>query len=140
MKLTMELPVSTYALLFPAVSLLFLSYTNRFLHLSALIRKLHLDWKDNHDEVLFSQISNLQRRLILIRGMQLLGALSLLFSVTAMLIRIAHFPIVAAFLFVAALLIMCFSLIGLIIEVWISGGALRIVLKNLEDERKSQRE
>ncbi len=37
----MTLEVSTPALLFPAISLLFLSFTNRFLHLSALIRSLH---------------------------------------------------------------------------------------------------
>lgn len=41
----MTLEVSTPALHFPAISLLFLTYPNRFLHLSALIRKLHREKK-----------------------------------------------------------------------------------------------
>ncbi len=139
----MELPVSTYALLFPAVSLLFLSYTNRFLHLSALIRKLHSDWVGNHDDLLIAQISNLRRRLVLIRSMQFLGAVSLLLSILAILIQLCGLEEVACGLFVGALGVMSLSLIGLIWEVWISGGALRIVLKalegDLEQEKRNQR-
>jgi len=130
----MELPVSTYALLFPAVSLLFLSYTNRFLHLSALIRTLYTDWKGSHDELIFTQIENLKRRVELIRWMQFMGALSLLLSILAMLVRIFDCSNVAVTCFIASLIIMCSSLCLLIIEIWISGGALRIVLKNLEKD------
>ncbi|MCE2961270.1 MAG: DUF2721 domain-containing protein [Akkermansiaceae bacterium] len=79
----MHLEISTPALLFPAISLLFLSYTNRFLHLSALIRKLHSDWLERKDSLLMRQIQNLRKRLVLIRGMQLLGALSLLLCVVS---------------------------------------------------------
>jgi hypothetical protein len=81
----MTLEVSTPALLFPAISLLFLSYTNRFLHLSALIRSLHSDWLVRGDELLRDQINNLRRRLTLIRAMQLFGAVSLLLCVISML-------------------------------------------------------
>ena len=81
----MDLEISTPALLFPAVSLLFLSYTNRFLHLAALVRKLHGHWLQDHEQVVQEQISNLRTRLILIRWMQLLGAVSLLHCVFSML-------------------------------------------------------
>jgi hypothetical protein len=37
----MELPITTPALLFPAISLLMISYTARFLHLANLARSLH---------------------------------------------------------------------------------------------------
>ena len=37
----MELSLATPALLFPAVSMLMLAYTNRFLALASLIRELH---------------------------------------------------------------------------------------------------
>lgn len=134
----MELPVSTYALLFPAVSLLFLSYTNRFLHLSSLIRKLHSDWESNHEGLILAQISNLRKRLILIRGMQLLGATCLLLSVLAMLLTIADQHQLALILFVIALCFMTTSLVGLITEVWISGGALRILLKSLEKKHEAE--
>ena len=129
----MELPVSTYALLFPAVSLLFLSYTNRFLHLSSLIRKLYMDWDKNHDALILAQISNLRKRLVLIRGMQLLGAICLFLCVLAMLLTLAKLHLVALTLFVIALVFMAASLTGLIVEVWISGGALRIMLKTIEE-------
>ena len=79
------LEISTPALLFPAISLLFLSFTNRFLHLAALIRHLHNDWLQRHDDALLAQIDNIRRRLKLIRWMQLLGALSLLLCVVSMI-------------------------------------------------------
>ena len=132
--MNIDLPVSTFALLFPAVSLLFLSYTNRFLHLSALIRKLHSDWKGNHDQILLAQIANLRKRLLLIRWMQFLGALSLLFSVIGMLCRIFELMDLSGILFISSLLFMTLSLLSLVKEIWISGGALRIVLKALEKD------
>ncbi len=134
----MDLPVSTYALLFPAVSLLFLSYTNRFLHLSSLIRKLHNDWVGNHDNLLLKQIANLRKRLILIRWMQFLGALSLFSSVLGMLLRVFGIEIVSAYLLISALIMMCLSLLLLAKEIWVSGGALKIVLKTLEDDLKKE--
>ncbi len=132
----MDLPISTYALLFPAVSLLFLSYTNRFLHLSALIRKLHTEWEGNHEDLLILQISNLRQRLELIRLMQLLGALSLLLSVFGMLLKIFGADEIAHYSFIGALVLMFGSLFGLTKEIWISGGALRILLKDIEKEVK----
>lgn len=130
----MILEVSTPALLFPAISLLFLSYTNRFLHLAALIRKLHSDWLEKRDHTLRAQIENLKRRLVLIRTMQLLGALSLLLCVVAMLSVSAGHQMVAMISFVVALIMMAFSLAALVYEVWISGGALGILLNAVEKE------
>lgn len=128
----MTLEVSTPALLFPAISLLFLSYTNRFLHLAALIRQLYRDWLEKHDETLMRQISNLRRRLFLIRLMQLLGAVSLLLCVISMVAVTAQLQWLAVTAFVAALVLMAGSLACLTWEVWISGGALRILLQALE--------
>lgn len=132
----MTLEVSTPALLFPAVSLLFLSYTNRFLHLSALIRTLHGDWISKGDSVLKMQIDNLGRRLILIRGMQLLGAVSLLLCVVSMVGVIFDSDRVGLISFSFALLLMGASLFCLIWEIWISGGALRIMLSSVGDGEK----
>jgi hypothetical protein len=128
------LEVSTPALLFPAISLLFLSYTNRFLHLAALIRKLHSDWLERRDHTLRAQIENLKRRLVLIRSMQLLGALSLLLCVISMLSVSAGQQMVAMISFVVALIMMALSLLALVYEVWISGGALGILLSVVEKE------
>lgn len=132
----MTLEVSTPALLFPAISLLFLSFTNRFLHLSALIRSLHSDWLERGDATLRAQIDNLRRRLTLIRTMQLFGAISLFLCVISMLGVISGYSEAALGTFLAALILMAFSLGCLIYEVWISGGALRILLNAVEGKSK----
>ncbi len=129
----MTLEVSTPALLFPAISLLFLSYTNRFLHLSALIRRLHGDWVEKGDSVLRAQIENLRRRLKLIRAMQMFGAVSLLLCVVAMLGVMGAIPPLAIGAFVGALALMAISLVCLVYEIWISGGALGILLNSVEE-------
>lgn len=131
----MTLEVSTPALLFPAISLLFLSYTNRFLHLSALVRNLHSAWRENGDQLLLAQIENLRRRLILIRWMQLLGAVSLFLCVMAMVTVIADLPRIAMGSFAAALLLMAGSLACLTKEIMMSGGALEIMLKAMEEDQ-----
>ncbi len=133
----MTLEVNTPALLFPAISLLFLSYTNRFLHLSALIRSLHSDWLEKGDAVLRAQIDNLRQRLTLIRTMQLFGALSLLLCVVSMLSVIGAFRTPALVTFFSALVLMGLSLGCLIYEIWISGGALRILLNAVEDSGRT---
>ena len=130
----MTLEVSTPALLFPAISLLFLSFTNRFLHLSALIRRLHGDWLDRGDEIIRAQIENLRKRLILIRSMQLFGSFSLLLCVVSMLSVIGHMNGLALLAFSVALALMAISLACLVVEVWISGGALRILLNSVEQD------
>ena len=132
----MILEVSTPALLFPAISLLFLSYTNRFLHLAALIRNLYSDWEENRDGLLMQQIENLRKRLVLIRGMQLLGAVSLLLCVSSMVAVISGFDNLAMGAFALALVFMATSLGCLVWEIWISGGALRIMLSAMEDASK----
>lgn len=130
----MTLEVSTPALLFPAISLLFLSFTNRFLHLSALIRSLHREWIDTGHSTLRAQIDNLRRRLALIRSMQLLGAISLLLCVISMLSVIAKHQDVGIGTFLVALVLMAVSLGCLIREIWISGGALKILLNDVEND------
>ena len=130
----MILEISTPALLFPAVSLLFLAYTNRFLHLAALVRNLHLDWIETKEEALRAQIDNLRRRLKLIRWMQLLGAASLLLCVISMVAVMFGYGRTGIVTFDAALVLMGASLIALILEIWCSGGALQILLKRVEEE------
>ena len=128
----MTLEISTPALLFPAVSLLFLSYTNRFLHLAALVRTLHGEWERDRLESAKVQIDNLSKRLFLIRWMQLLGALSLLLCVISMLAIMLDRPGWANGSFFGAVILMSLSLASLVVEIVISGGALRILLGRME--------
>lgn len=128
------LEVSTPALIFPAVSLLFLAYTNRFLHLASLIRQLHRDWLELRDEALRAQIENLRKRLRLIRWMQLLGAISILLSVVSMVAVLMEHPLTGWISFFVALILMGASLTCLILEIWCSGGALHILLNRVADD------
>lgn len=130
----MDLQISTPALLFPAISLLFLAYTNRFLHLASLIRTLHRDWIELKDEALRAQIVNIRKRLKLIRWMQIFGAVSLLLCVISMVAIVFGFATVGMICFIAALLLMGGSLASLVAEIWCSGGALQILLKRVEEE------
>lgn len=127
----MIIDISTPALLFPAVSLLFLSYTNRFIALSGLIRKLHTDWiqtPENCGSALLNQIKNIRKRLLLIRWMQVSGALSLLSCVLSMTVLLFGCQAMGTILFGLALVIMAISLCALVREASLAGGALRILL------------
>jgi len=131
----MEITIGTPALLFPAVSLLFLSYTNRFLALSSLVRRLHKEWQEgDHDPALNAQIKNLSRRLTIIRWMQMSGAISLLFSVLSMITLFFGYQLIGRIAFGSALIVMLISLNALIIESAVSGGALRIMLDQAKDK------
>src|SRR5688572_26333057 len=81
----MELSITTPALLFPAISLMMLAYTNRFLAIANLIRNLHAKYKLSPDEKhIVTQIKSLRTRIRLIRSMQAFAVLSFLFCVICM--------------------------------------------------------
>ena len=79
-----EFTLTTPALLFSAISLILLAYTNRFLGYAALIRDLHAKFLVNKDEILLGQIANLRRRLYLTKNMQIFGVSSLFLCVLTM--------------------------------------------------------
>jgi hypothetical protein len=68
----MDISLTTPALLFPAISLLMLAYTNRFLTLATIIRNLHNRYRNDANDNLLGQIANLRDRVYLIRNMQIL--------------------------------------------------------------------
>ena len=88
----MELTLTTPALLFPAISLLLLAYTNRFLTLANLIRELHRSYKSNPEEIIFAQILNLRYRVKLIRNMQIFGVGSFFGCVLCMFVHLRRVP------------------------------------------------
>jgi hypothetical protein len=128
----MELDIQTPALLFPAVSLLMLAYTNKFLAIANLIRKLYSDYEKNQHISLIAQISNLRRRLMLIRWMQVGGVASILCCVITMFLIYGGFQMWAKILFAISLLLMIASLVLSLVELFLSAGALRLLLRDLE--------
>lgn len=128
----MEFTLSTPALLFPAISLLLLAFTNRFLTLATIIRNLHDRYLDHPQEGLLGQIANLRYRIYLIRNMQIFGVASLLFCTFSMFALFMGFVVLGAWMFAAALILMMISLGISIRELQISVGALDLLLKNME--------
>lgn len=135
----MELTINTPALLFPAVSLLMLAYTNRFLALAALIRKLHGQHGEVHDDLVIAQISNLRARVYLIRNMQALGVIALLGCVLCMFLLLQGWQHAGQWIFGVSLILFISSLMLSIREIWISVNALDLQLSDLEKEQKQKR-
>ena len=129
----MELNLTTPALLFPAISLLLLAYTNRFLHLASLIRSLHGNYKKAPDPLIIAQIGNLRFRLGLIKTMQSLGVSSLFGCVLAMFTLFEGWERLATFIFAISLLLMLGSLAYSIWEIRLSAVALNLHLSDLEE-------
>jgi len=132
----MEINLTTPALLFPTVSLLMLAYTNRFLTLATIVRNLYERYASTHDESLLGQIDNLRFRVYLIRNMQIFGVLSLLFCVVSMFALFSGWTIGGQWSFAIALILMIVSLGISLRELFISVGALDLLLTNLEDSEK----
>lgn len=110
----MELSITTPALLFPAISLMMLAYTNRFLALASLIRNLHAQYKKEPAEKhLVQQIRNLRARIRLIRSMQGFGVLSFLFCIICMFSIFSEWETVSYIVFAASLLSFGISLVFL---------------------------
>src|SRR5215211_645983 len=105
----MDITLSTPALLFPAISLLMLAYTNRFLALSNRIRDLHEKYKATPDLLLIGQIRNLRLRVELIKHMQGAGVLGLLMCVVCMFLLFGGYLTAGKILFAASLILMALS-------------------------------
>jgi hypothetical protein len=132
----MELTLATPSLLFPAISLLLLAYTNRFLALAALIRELHSRYRASREPGLRFQIQNLRQRVLLIRNMQGAGVGSLLLCVFCMLLLFAGQVLLAKYLFSVSLFLMMTSLALSVREIQISVNALNIQLSDLEEDSR----
>ena len=132
----MEISLTTPALLFPAISLLMLAYTNRFLTIATIIRNLHDRYKSEATDNLLGQIANLRYRIYLIRNMQIFGVLSLLFCVISMFALFAGWVAGGQWTFGIALILMMVSMLISLRELQISVGALDLLLVELEEEEK----
>jgi Protein of unknown function (DUF2721) len=137
-----EISINIPALLFPAITLLMLAYTNRFLALASLIRNLHSKYKQVGEErnIIREQIRNLKRRLLLVKQMQASGIISFFLCVLCMLFIFLDYQLVAYSIFGLSLLFLLLSLALSLNEIFISTRALEIELKDmLESEEPDKR-
>ena len=124
----MDFSLTTPALLFPAISLLLLAYTNRFLALASLVRELKDRWRQRPDPGIPAQIANLKVRIRLIKRMQLLGVACFFLSVLTMLLIFVGWKLAAEAAFGLGLVLLLASLALSLRELSISADALDILL------------
>jgi len=128
-----QLTLTTPALLFSAISLIMLAYTNRFLAYAAVIRSLHDKYLQQKDERLIKQIKNIKKRLYLTRSMQISGISSLLLCVLTMFLIYIEQHTIAVWVFGLALVLLIVSLGFLIVEIQISVKALEHHISDIEN-------
>ena len=128
-----QLTLTTPALLFSAISLIMLAYTNRFLAYAAVVRNLHDKYLEKKDKALIKQIKNLKKRLYLTRSMQIFGISSLLLCVVTMFLVYIQQHTIAVWVFGLALILLILSLAFLIREIQISVEALEHHISDIEN-------
>jgi Protein of unknown function (DUF2721) len=131
-----KITLNTPALLFPAITLLMLAYTNRFLALASLIRSLRTKYNQvENKEVILQQIRNLRTRLNLIRYMQGMGVISFFLCVLCMYTIFRGWDDAAHYIFVASLLSLLLSLVFSLLEIQRSTKALELELGDIMDAK-----
>lgn len=126
--------LSTPSLLFPAISLIMLAYTNRFLGLSSVIRHLHSEYQQNPDSGIIYQIHNLRRRVFYIRNMQIYGCVSITLCIASMVFVFYGNQFWGIACFIGSLICMIVSLLISAYELFLSGDALNILLSGMEKD------
>lgn len=129
----MELTLTTPALLFPAISLLLLAYTNRFLTLANLTRDLYAKYRTAPDARLKAQLLNLRYRIGIIRWMQIFGVASFFGCVLSMFLIFAGFDLYATWIFGASLTLLLISLAFSLRELIVSIDALMLHISDLDE-------
>ncbi|HEY0075609.1 MAG TPA: DUF2721 domain-containing protein [Abditibacteriaceae bacterium] len=130
--------MATPALLFPAVSLLLLAYTNRFLALAHLIRTLHANHKIEPDPLIVQQIQFLRHRVVLIKNMQATGVFSIFLCVLCMFLLFAGYQRAGQLVFALSLIFLMLSLSLSLREIQISVNALNLQISDLEKQENRE--
>ena len=130
----MDISINTPALLFPAISLIMLAHTNRFLAISSVIRNLYERYeKGEKSHILHKQIKSLRYRLKLIKNMQALGVLSFISCIFSMYFIYIEKITPAHYLFAFSLLSFTASLLFSLLEIQKSTKALELQLSGMDD-------
>lgn len=135
-----DLTITTPAMLFPAISLLLLAYTNRYLGIANRVRFLFDSYQERPEHIILEQIQSLRSRLNLIRWTQVFGVSSLLLCVCVIFSMYISLHTLAHILFGISLLLMIMSLILSVMELNVSNATLNILLSDVETENRRNRQ
>ena len=135
----MEMTITTPSLLFPAISLLMLAYTNRFVTLANVIRQLSNLENAPSKDLVIRQIESLRTRMTVIRLMQAFGVLSFVFCTLSMFSLLVAWQVMGMYLFAVSLILLVISLLFSFYEVNISTTAINIELEKFDEELKKRK-
>lgn len=126
----MDMSIATPSLLFPAISLLLLAYTNRFVTLTNVIRQLARS-DDVSEELVRRQVKSFRVRLQVIRSMQVFGVSSFVLCTVSMFALYLGWVLAGQLLFGASLLLLLVSLLCSLYEVHISTKAINMEIEHM---------
>lgn len=134
-----DLTITTPAMMFPAISLLLLAYTNRYLTIANRVRSLFDSYQSQPDDIILRQIKSLRSRLNLIRWTQVSGVMSLLLCVAVIFAMYIKLTALAHIVFGVSLLLMMLSLVLSVMELNVSNATLNILLSDVETDKRRVR-
>ncbi len=128
----MDIPITTPALLFPAIAILMLGYVNRYLGTASLIRSFKKDYDSGYKHTkIVDQLKILKKRIELSRYMLTLGALSLMLACLSMFLIFAKQQHIGNFVFGLSILGMIVSLFVSLYETTLSNKSLIIEINDI---------
>ncbi len=130
----MTFAISTPIILFPAISLILLAYTEKFIQLARLIRNLKKQSASQTVPHLEEQIINLRRRVYLIRNMQAFGTGSFFLCIASIFLMFSELDQIAWYSFWISMVLLMIALYLSFKEVSLSSAALKLVISDIKDE------
>ena len=133
----MELSYSTIALLFPAIPLMFLVYSNTSTAVGARLRELFEavssgDVTQEQFPRLRDEAEYLAKRLSLLRSAQMLSGLTFLFNILTLVGIYIGKQVLAQYLFGCAVIVMMLSILLYLIEIATTVKAVGLILRRIQ--------
>lgn len=129
----MDITITTPALLFPAISVLFLAYSNRFLAIASRIREQHNLFNKTQSPVAKKQIDSLRWRIRIIVTMQVFAVIGIISCILAMGLIFYGSQQRGNIAFGFSMTFMILSLLASTVELLISTRALNIELEDMQN-------
>ena len=133
----MDLTYSTIALLFPAIPLLFLVYSNTSNEVGSRLRELFelsssTELSEKNFERISAETEYLGKRLTLLRSAQLVAGITFLFTIATLIGIYLENQFIAQILFAGALFLMMSSIIIYLIEIIITVRAVEYLVQKIK--------
>lgn len=128
-------------ILFPAIPLAMNNVSGRYTAVAGLIRNLHDTMEQPHlsatkHSIFMAELVSLKRRMHLIKASQFFGGLAFVFNLLFVLATYLSIVTISPLLFPTAIILMAVSMSLFVVEIYLSTGALRIHIGDVETLRE----